>query len=223
MKRYAIIVAGGTGTRMGADIPKQFLLLAGKPILMHTLERFADPKLNCSIVLVLPKDQIPFWKDLMQQHKFNTPHQIVEGGELRFDSVKNGISTVEEEDALVAIHDGVRPLITRAIIEDSFIQAEKYKSAVVSVQPKDSLRFVDEKGNKAVVRDQYRVIQTPQTFQLNYLREGYQKPYTNLFTDDAAVFESLGFSINLIDGSYSNLKITTPEDLLVAENILKTL
>ncbi len=223
MKRYAIIVAGGTGTRMGANIPKQFLLLAGKPILMHTLEKFYNPKLKCSIILVLPKDQIEYWAGLIKEYNFTLVHKVVSGGKLRFDSVKNGISSIEEENALVAIHDGVRPLITIELIEKSFSEAEKNKSAVVSVKPKDSLRFIDEKGNKAVVRDNYRVIQTPQTFQLSYLKQGYEKPYNDLFTDDAAVFESLGFNINLIDGSYSNIKITTPEDLLVAQNIIKNL
>lgn len=208
---------------MGANIPKQFLLLAGKPILMHTLGQFSNPKLNCSIVLVLPEDQLDYWQELVQEYDFKIPHKVIAGGALRFDSVKNGISTIEEENALVVIHDGVRPLITVDLIEQSFSVAEKNKSAVVSVKPKDSLRFVDENGNRAVVRDNYRIIQTPQTFQLNYLRKGYEKPYHDLFTDDAAVFESMGFSINLINGSYSNLKITTPEDLLVAENILKNL
>lgn len=219
MQKYAIIVAGGSGTRMKSDLPKQFIELLGKPILMHTIEAFHFDDIK--IILVLPKTQIEFWKELMVKHQFKVPHQIVEGGEARFHSVKNGLETIDSNSGLVAIHDGVRPLIKQHIISESFTAAERNGNAIVSIRLKDSIRSVSDSGNKQEDRSKFRLIQTPQTFQLQLIKAAFKQPYDPIFTDDASVLERAGHKINLIDGDYQNIKITTPEDLTVAQSLLK--
>ncbi len=218
MHKHAIIVAGGSGTRMQSELPKQFLLLGGKSILMHTIEAFHFDDIQ--ITLVLPKDQIQIWKDLCLKHNFNHAINIVEGGATRFQSVKNGLNSIADSTGLVAIHDGVRPFIHRSIISESFNQASIKGSAITSVPLKDSLREVTSESNHAVDRSKFRLIQTPQTFQLAHIKKAFEKPYQSTFTDDASVFENNGHSINLIEGDYRNIKITTPEDLSVAESFL---
>ncbi|HEY9118050.1 MAG TPA: 2-C-methyl-D-erythritol 4-phosphate cytidylyltransferase [Roseivirga sp.] len=220
MQKYAVIVAGGSGTRMQSEIPKQFIELKGLPILMHTINAFHFD--NIQIILVLPGDQIDFWKHLIDQYDFKTPHQTVIGGSARFDSVKNGLKSISTEEGLVAIHDGVRPLIDREIINRSFEEASKNGNAIVSIPLKDSIRSVDSTSNRQEDRSRFRLIQTPQTFQLNLIKQAFEQPFDPLFTDDASVLEKAGFSINLIEGSYQNIKITTPEDLLIAESFLTT-
>lgn len=219
MQKYAIIVAGGSGTRMKSDLPKQFLELLGKPILMHTIEAFHFDDIK--IILVLPKTQIEFWKELVIQHQFSVPHEIVEGGEARFHSVKNGLESIKSSTGLVAIHDGVRPLIKQAIISESYTAADRHGNAIVSIGLKDSIRSVSDSENRQEDRSKFRLIQTPQTFQLQLIKSAFEQPFNPIFTDDASVLEMAGHKINLIDGDYQNIKITTPEDLTVAQSLLK--
>lgn len=220
MQKYAVIVAGGSGTRMQSEFPKQFIELRGLPILMHTINAFHFDDIQ--IILVLPANQIDFWKQLIDKFKYKTPHQIVIGGSARFDSVKNGLSSISSEEGLVAIHDGVRPLIDREIINRSFELAVINGNAIVSIPLKDSIRSIEASRNKQEDRSRFRLIQTPQTFQLNLIKKAFEQPFDPLFTDDASVLEKAGFSIHLIEGSYQNIKITTPEDLLIAESFLAT-
>jgi 2-C-methyl-D-erythritol 4-phosphate cytidylyltransferase len=219
MKKTALIVAGGNGSRMESDLPKQFILLVGKPILMHTIEAFYNCNVS-NIIVVLPLNQIDFWKELCTEFSFNLAHEIVAGGASRFESVQNGLVLCNEED-LVAIHDGVRPFITAEIINNSFDIAAQKGNAVAAVRLKDSIRKVDLLGNKNVNRDAFFLIQTPQTFKCNIIKEAYQAQDHINFTDDASVLEANGHAINLIHGDYKNIKITTPEDLLVAEAFYK--
>jgi len=220
MKKYAIIVAGGKGQRMGADTPKQFLLLKGKPVLMHTVGAFSDADKTIELILVLPEEHINTWKELCRNHRFEIRHKVVAGGAQRTDSVKNGLKEIDEPDALVAIHDGVRPLIDSRIINESFTVALSRGNAVAAVKLKDSLRQETREGNKAVNRDEFYLIQTPQTFQKKLITGAYQNCSETGFTDDASVLESTGKTINLIQGDYRNIKITTPEDLILAEAFL---
>jgi 2-C-methyl-D-erythritol 4-phosphate cytidylyltransferase len=219
MKKTALIVAGGNGSRMESDLPKQFILLAGKPILMHTIEAFYNCNVS-NIIVVLPHNQIEFWIELCTQFSFVLPHEIVAGGASRFESVQNGLVLCNKED-LVAIHDGVRPFINAEIINKSFEIAAQKGNAVAAVRLKDSIRKVDLLGNKNVNRDGYFLIQTPQTFKCQLIKEAYQAQDHINFTDDASVLEANGHAINLIPGDYKNIKITTPEDLLVAEAFYK--
>ena len=211
-ERYAIIVAGGRGLRMGGELPKQFLPLCGKPVLMRTLELF-EGEVN-RIILVLPEDHIPFWEELCEQYHFTLPHTVALGGETRFHSVRSG---------LVAVHDGVRPLASKALIRRSFEEAERSGSTLPACPVTDSLRLRQDEGkSEAVDRSRYMAVQTPQTFDLGRLQQAYQQAYSPLFTDDASVYEaaSLG-SITLIDGEETNIKLTTPRDLLLAELLLR--
>jgi len=219
MQKSVIIVAGGAGKRMGGDIPKQFIEIGGKPILMHTMLRFFDFDSNIFIVLVLPFHQIETWNLLCSQHRFMLPHQIVAGGNERYDSVKNGLEKISDNQ-LVAIHDGVRPMVSRETISKSFEMAEIYGSAVPSVPVKESLREVLEGKNRPVDRRNFYLIQTPQTFKSSLIKQAYQKPYNPLFTDDASVFEAAGNEVHLFEGNIENIKITTPTDLKIAAILL---
>lgn len=222
MHKYAIIVAGGKGERMGASTPKQFLELTGKPILMHTLEKFKQTIPSIEIILALPENQIDFWEELCYKYKFvNTPHQIVKGGETRFHSVKNALTLVKE-NSLVAIHDGVRPLVNSKTIETCFSEADKNGNAIPVVDVLDSLRHVSKQDNinESVARNCYKLVQTPQCFQSELILKAYNQDFENSFTDDASVVEKLGETINLVEGNRENIKITTAEDLLIAETLL---
>lgn len=219
-ERYAIIVAGGRGLRMGGELPKQFLPLSGKPVLMRTLELFEGEVSR--IILVLPEDHIPFWKELCQKYHFTLPHTVALGGETRFHSVRSGLSHLPQE-GLVAVHDGVRPLVSSALIRRSFEEAERSGAALPACPVTDSLRLRQDEGkSEAVDRSRYVAVQTPQTFDLGRLQQAYEQAYSPLFTDDASVYEaaSLG-SITLIDGEEANIKLTTPRDLLLAELLLR--
>ena len=219
-ERYAIIVAGGRGLRMGGELPKQFLPLSGKPVLMRTLELFEGEVSR--IILVLPEDHIPFWQELCQRYHFTLPHTIALGGETRFHSVRSGLSHLPQE-GLVAVHDGVRPLVSSALICRSFEEAERSGAALPTCPVTDSLRLRQDEGkSEAVDRSRYVAVQTPQTFDLGRLQQAYEQAYSPLFTDDASVYEaaSLG-SITLIDGEETNIKLTTPRDLLLAELLLR--
>lgn len=218
MQLVALIVAGGVGSRMGADMPKQFLLLDGKPVLMHTLTRFYD--YGCSLVLVLPEAQVEFWKKLCSEYQFTLSHEIVVGGQTRFQSVKNGLAKVQPE-SIVAIHDGVRPCIDHNTIERTMEGAQKYGNAVAVVKLKDSIRQHVDEDNHQVDRTQFSLIQTPQTFKASLIQQAYLQPEDSHFTDDASVLEKMGMAIHLVEGNYKNIKITTPEDMLIAEVLIQ--
>ncbi|MDP1813293.1 MAG: 2-C-methyl-D-erythritol 4-phosphate cytidylyltransferase [Leadbetterella sp.] len=220
-KKYAIIVAGGSGSRMKASVPKQFLPLGNKPILVHTIEKFLQIR-DLSIILALPADAIAYWqKNCILYFSDLSRLSVVEGGKTRFQSVKNALFSIEENVGLVAVHDGVRPFVTTEIIEKSFELASQNSSAVVCVDSKDSVRLLDESGNKAIDRKNVKLIQTPQTFDLGMLKLAYEVEDNYIFTDDASVVEHFGKTINLMEGDYKNIKITSPEDMEIAEIFLK--
>ena len=221
MKYYAIIVAGGRGNRMNQALAKQFLELNGKPILMHTLEAFHQCELHPEILLVLHQDQHSFWEELCWLHDFTIPHQVIAGGQERFDSVKNGLQTISEK-SIIAIHDAVRPLVSTELILASYRMAEEQGNAIAAIQPVDSVRMKKEgKDSVALNRAELYLIQTPQTFQSSQLKEAYLQPYRNEFTDDASVVEMAGISINLLPGERSNIKITYAQDLDLAAYLIK--
>lgn len=219
MTKNVIIVAGGSGSRMQSELPKQFLLLDNQPILMHTIQAFERYDSSMQIILVLPAGYLDTWQELVNTYKFKAAHQVVIGGTTRFDSVKNGLELVKE--GLVAIHDGARPLVSKEMIVRCFQTAQQKGNAIAAVAPKDSIRVVHSTSNKAVDRAAYRIIQTPQTFQVEIIKAAFKEAKGNEFTDDASVAESYGHEIHLVEGEYTNLKITTPEDLVLAEAILK--
>lgn len=224
MKKVAIIVAGGAGLRMGSEIPKQFLLLDGKPVLLHTLLAFQQALPEIQLIVVLPINQIAYWMKLCAEREDVPAHEVVSGGETRFHSSLNGIGALAEENqALVAIHDGVRPLISAKEIVQAYEMAEHMGNAVLAIDSKDSIRIFNEENGffETIDRKRVKIIQTPQVFQLQDLRQGFAQAYKSLFTDDASVMEQAGHRIHLSEGHPENIKITTPEDLLVAEGILK--
>jgi 2-C-methyl-D-erythritol 4-phosphate cytidylyltransferase len=220
-KNYAIIVAGGSGARMQSAVPKQFLLLKGKPVLMYTIEAFYQSTSKPQIIIVLPADFHIYWEDLCRQHEFTIPHQLVKGGETRFHSVKNGLDTIpDDKDCLIAVHDAVRPLTSQQIIDDSYQTALILGNAVTAVKSRDSVRQLKNNISTSLLRDEIYLVQTPQTFQSSQLKKAYLQPYGPHFTDDASVVEQTGIAINLIEGSYSNIKITFPEDIAIGEMLL---
>ena len=220
MKRYAILVGGGSGSRMQQDIPKQFLLVAGKPVLMHTMEAFYQAEPRPELILVLNVDFHEYWEKLCATHEFTIPHSLVKAGQERFFSVKNGLKLVKGK-ALVAIHDAVRPSIKKEKIEEAFSYAEMHGNAVLAIQSKDSVRISDTKENKALPRELVYLIQTPQIFTSTMLKKAYQQEFRTSFTDDASVVEHAGVAIHLVEGDPKNIKITYPEDLVLAEVFLK--
>ena len=219
--RFAVLVAGGSGSRMAADRPKQFLLLRGEPVLLHTLRRFADPTLGVTeIILVLPADQLATWQGLCTQFDVTIPHRLVAGGATRWASVKAGLAALSAHpEGLVAVHDGVRPLVSRQVVERTYAAAATHAAAAAAVLPKDSVRLVSPQGSAAQNRSRLRLMQTPQTFEIDLLRRAYAMPELATFTDDATVVDDL-CRVQLVEGDYRNLKITTPEDLVVAEAFL---
>ncbi len=219
MQKYALIVAGGKGKRMGTEIPKQFLELRGKPVLMHTIEKFHRYDNSISIVIVLPGDQIEYWRSLMKKHSFRIPHEIVKGGLHRFNSVRNGLELVND-DGLVAVHDGVRPLVSTGTIERCFEAAKESGNAIPVISPAESLRMISGKGSSPLSRESVRIIQTPQVFNSTLIKKAYRQEYDPSFTDDATVLEKSGVTINLVEGNRENVKITDQADLLVASALL---
>jgi len=217
--QYAIIVAAGSGTRMKSDTPKQFLEIAGLPVLMHTIQAFYRYNKNLKIITVLSENDLATWEELCIKHNFTIETEIRKGGETRFESVQNGINAIGDK-GVVAIHDGVRPIIDQGIIAASFSIASVHGSAIASVRLKESLRKIDKDHTKKVDRSIYRLIQTPQTFQIPIIKHAYEVAEGADFTDDASVVESAGFKISLFEGSYKNIKITTPEDLAIANTFL---
>jgi 2-C-methyl-D-erythritol 4-phosphate cytidylyltransferase len=219
MELYVVIVAGGSGKRMGAEIPKQFLELAGKPVLMHTIERFKSFNNAIEIITVLPENQLRYWIDLQQKHSFSVPHTLVKGGSHRFFSVRNGLKFVNIP-GLVAIHDGVRPFVSIDTIKRCFDTAQKLGNAIPSISPTESLRILTEHGSLPVNRLNVKQIQTPQVFNASLIKKAYLQDYCPEFTDDATVLEKTGEKINLIEGNRENIKITNPEDLLISTALL---
>ena len=220
MKQYAVIVAGGSGSRMKSEIPKQYLPINGLPVLMHTIKAFYNYNNALSIIVVLPPNDLKLWKELCDTYQFKLPIQVTSGGTTRFQSVRNGLDKVGP-DGVVAIHDGVRPIVNKEIIAASFEIAALHGSAIAAVRLKESIRVTDKDQTKTADRSKYRIIQTPQTFQVRIIKEAYQIPEDPQFTDDASVLEKSGHKISLFEGSYMNIKITTPEDLIIAEAFLK--
>lgn len=220
MKKIILIVAGGRGVRMKSAIPKQFLMLDQTPVLMHTIRRFKSFDTNSDIRLVLPSDEIPFWEELCERHRFSINHKIYKGGETRFHSVKNGLVNIKE-GALVSIHDGVRPLVSLQTIKNCFDLAEKYGTAVPVVKLAESIRKVSQTDSVAENRDNFRMVQTPQVFQSDILLDAYGTEYQSSFTDDASVVENSGYKIYLAEGNVENIKITSPKDLDIARLLIR--
>ena len=221
---YAIIVAGGKGLRMGGEIPKQFIPVAGKPILMHTLEKFQrfgeslTGTGGLEIILVLPKEQQEYWAELCTKYSFKVSHTVVNGGETRFHSVQNGLKAIPDDvNGVVGIHDGVRPFVSLDVIKRCYQEA-RMKKAVIPVMPvTDTLRDVTQ--GKNVYRENYKIVQTPQTFDIQLLKAANQQPYSEAFTDDASVVEAIGQEVTMVEGNRENIKITTPFDLKIADVI----
>ena len=220
MNRYVVIVAGGSGSRMGSDIPKQFLEIGGKPVLMHTIETFRKFDAGINIILVLPEPQISYWEQLCYRFRFGIDHRITAGGETRFNSVKNGLTLINSE-GVIGVHDGVRPFVSELTLQNTYETAETKGNAVPVIDAFESIRQVTEEGNKALDRSGIKLVQTPQVFLSGQLFKAYELPYSDTFTDDASVVEAAGFSINLVEGNRENIKITTPFDLKLAEVMLK--
>lgn len=221
MRNITIIVAGGSGTRFGAALPKQFLLLNGKPVLQHTLEVFAS--VSDILVVVLPQAHHDLWRQLCDQHRCTVMHTVVTGGDTRWQSVKNAIDTLTVQPGdVIAVQDGVRPLVSQQVIEKAFAVARQCGSAVPVIPVTDSIRQVEADGTSHIVpRSILRAVQTPQAFDAVALKAAYERPYLPVYTDDASVYELAGHKVTLIDGETTNIKITHPSDLLLAENILK--
>ena len=215
MKAYAIIVAGGKGLRMGGEVPKQFLPINGKPILMHTIEAFRKALDGIEIILVLPADQHEYWQKLCQDYNFCPPELIAKGGETRFHSVKNGLAFLpDDEDAVVGIHDGVRPFVSKETIQRCYAAAAGGRAVVPVVPVVETIRQILPNGKSITrPRDEYRLVQTPQTFPLVMLKKAYEQSYSGTFTDDASVVEAMGEEILMVEGNRENIKITTPSDL----------
>ena len=223
MKKYIIIVAGGKGLRMGGEVPKQFLPIGGKPVLMRTMEAFHRFDIDVQIVLVLPVAQQMYWHELCAEYSFTLPYRLANGGETRFHSVKNGLDTIPaDEEALVGVHDGVRPFVSTEVIARCYIEAARVGAVVPVTDVVETVRRLEEGGVKSttVSRDEYKLVQTPQVFSLALLKQAYAQPYVPAFTDDASVVEALGHDVTLVQGNRENIKITTPFDLVIAEALV---
>lgn len=219
---YIIIVAGGKGLRMGGDLPKQFLPIGGKPVLMRTIERFREYSAELQIILVLPREQQDYWRQLCAKHHFAIEHRVVDGGATRFHSSQNGVAAVPDDaDGVVGIHDGVRPFVSVETIARCFEAARQFGAALPVLPVTDTLRRVTDDGGYNVQRNDYRTVQTPQTFDAQLLKQAFRQPYSDAFTDDASVVEAMGHKVTMVDGNRENIKLTTPFDLVVAEAVLK--
>jgi len=213
MNRYAIIVAGGKGLRMGGPTPKQFLMLNGRPVIVRTLEQFLRFDSTIQLIVVLPEEHMGTWAQVQKTHLPDVTLRVTIGGAERFDSVKAGLDLLHELDGLVAVHDAVRPYVSVQTIADSFQSAALHGSGVASIPLKDSIRELVQDGSKARDRSHFRLVQTPQTFRVGELKEAFSRATHNAFTDDATVYEAAGYRVRLIEGGFENIKITTPEDL----------
>lgn len=219
--KAAILVAGGRGTRMGGPVAKQYLPVAGLPVLMRTLSVFHSVDPATDLILVLPESDFVYWEELCKDFQFSIPHRIVAGGNSRFQSVRNGLNSLDPKTKLVAIHDGVRPFVAKSVISESFNTAEKSGSAIAVVALKDSIRKLTDDGKSFYEERQYfRLVQTPQTFQVDKIKKAFTVTELQQFTDDATVYENQGWQVTLISGNPENIKITTPEDMDYAEFIV---
>ena len=232
---YIIIVAGGKGLRMGGDVPKQFLPVGGLPVLMRTMLRFREALPEVNIILVLPKAQQEYWQGLCASHQFHVPYQLADGGKTRFHSVQSGLALVPDNaEGVVGVHDGVRPFVSVDVIRRCFETARTAKAVIPVIPVVETLRHIPQNTNQTplpsggvgggftVPRDEYRLVQTPQCFDIQLLKAANKQPYQDAFTDDASVVESYGHPVTLVDGNRENIKITTPGDLLMAESLLRT-
>lgn len=222
MERYAVIVAGGKGLRMGGDVPKQFLPIGGKPVLMRTIEVFRQVYPDIRIILVLPASQQEYWQQLCREYAFVQPLQIADGGETRFHSVSNGLRMIPDDtDGIVGIHDGVRPFVSAGTIRRCYDEAARCGAVVPVVPVVETIRRLREDGTSLTVpRDEYKLVQTPQTFRISLLKEAYRQTYTPFFTDDASVTEAMGVHVRLVEGNRENIKITTPADIRFVNGLL---
>ncbi len=220
MMQYVLIVAGGKGLRMNNELPKQFITLNGKPILMYTLEAFYTYNPDIRIILVLPSAQKDYWSRLCKELHFSLPHVIVDGGESRFHSVKNGLAMVKEP-GLVAVHDGVRPFVSQTVISHCFEMAQQKRAVIPVLDSIDTLRQLVDGGSVTVDRNIYKTVQTPQVFESELLQEAYCQEYNISFTDDASVVEAMGVPVFLVPGNRENIKITNPFDLKIATALLE--
>ena len=219
MKKHIIIVAGGKGLRMGGEIPKQFLPIGGKPVLMRTIEAFHLYDNTIHVVLVLPVRQQAYWRELCKKYSFELPHEVADGGETRFHSVMNGLALVEGE-GLVGVHDGVRPFVSQEVITRCYAEAGTKKAVIPVIGVVETVRRLEGTDSVTVPRDQYKLVQTPQVFDVALLQRAYQQKYTEMFTDDASVVEALGEKVSLVEGNRENIKLTTPFDLKLAEMLI---
>ena len=219
-KRGVIIVAGGSGKRMQSALPKQFMMLGGLPVVAHTINTFSEALPGAEIVVVLPEEHIPLWRNLAARFDIAV-HRCIAGGKERFHSVKNGLDALSEEVEYVAVHDGVRALATKKMILRVQLAAEETEAAIPVTEVVDSYRRVDGSESYIVPRTELRIVQTPQTFSAELLRRAYEQPFSDKFTDDASVVEALGAKITLVEGERRNIKLTTPEDMAIAERLLE--
>ena len=219
---YVIIVAGGKGLRMGSNIPKQFLPIGGRPVLMRTLERFREYSDDLQIILVLPEAQQDYWQELCQKYDFQVAYQLANGGQTRFHSVQNGLALVPDDaEGVVGVHDGVRPFPSIEVIRNCYETARTAKAVIPVIPVVETVRHLEGENSKTVPRNDYRLVQTPQTFEIQLLKAANRQPYNDGFTDDASVVESYGHAITLVEGNRENIKITTPYDIVVAEALCK--
>ena len=218
MTYTVLIVAGGKGLRMGSDLPKQFLPIGGKPVLMHTIEAFHHFDGTMKIILVLPQEQQTYWQELCAKHSFVIEHTVVDGGETRFHSVKNGLACVNS--GLVGVHDGVRPFVSPEVIKRCYELAAIKKAVIPVIDVVETVRHITETGSETVSRNDYKLVQTPQVFDAELLKQAYAQEYTPFFTDDASVVEAMGIPVCLVEGNRENIKITTPFDLKISSALV---
>lgn len=217
---YIIITAGGKGLRMGSDIPKQFIPINGKPILMRTIEQFRLYSKKIRIILVLPKVQLGYWRELCLDYSFAERYDIVDGGDTRFASIQHGLDIIpDDEQGVVGIHDGVRPFPSLDVIKRCFETAREKKAAIPVIPVVETLRSIPE--NKNVLRSDFCLVQTPQCFDIQLIKKANEQPYSDSFTDDASVVEAIGQEVTMVEGNRENIKITTPFDLKIAEVLCK--
>ena len=218
-KRGVIIVAGGSGRRMGGALPKQFMMLDNEPILARSINRMHEALPAAEIVVVLPEEHVELWKNIAARFDV-ARHKIALGGKERFHSVKNGLEALSDEVCIVGIHDAVRPLASKKLVIKLFLEAENNIAVIPVVAPIDSYRIVEGDDSRIIDRSALRMVQTPQVFQAKALRKAYEQPFSTTFTDDASVMEAAGHKVTLVEGERENIKITTPSDMLIAEAII---
>ncbi len=221
MKEYVIIVAGGKGLRMGGEVPKQFLTIGGRPVLMRTMERFRQYSSDLQIILVLPAEQQGYWHDLCREYHFDVDYLLAEGGDTRFHSVQHGLALIPDDaEGVVGVHDGVRPFPSLSVIRRCYETAHQAKAVIPVIKVVETVRKLDAQGSMTVPRDNYRLVQTPQVFDIKLLKAANRQLYTPDFTDDASVVEAFGQTVTLVEGNRENIKLTTPFDLTIAAALL---